>query len=151
MLLVSVCAMDSQRSPVRMLKYLRFLTLDPSANHELGFPDETIPSSPSRQSTCRIAVKLEVSNNEDTNTNWGAGMSRADLTCSDLREANLQGADVSGACLFQASLCAADLRRVTFYGSNLSGADLTDARCPGTDFRKANLRWATMPDGTTRD
>jgi uncharacterized protein YjbI with pentapeptide repeats len=74
-----------------------------------------------------------------------------DLTGGDLREAFLRGADVSGACLVRASLCATDLRGATFYGSDLSGADLTDAECGSTDFRKANLRWATMPDGTTQE
>ena len=43
---------------------VRFLTLDPSAQHALGFLDENTPRSPSRQSKVLNCRAVEVTNNE---------------------------------------------------------------------------------------
>ncbi len=53
---------------------------------------------------------------------------------TDLREANLWGADLREADLREANLWKADLREANLWGADLWGADLREA-----DLREANL------------
>lgn len=74
----------------------------------------------------------------------GTNLSGADLCTADLREANLLGADVS-----RARLNAADLSWANIASTNLRGADLTEAKLRWADLRltmliKANLSGATF-------
>ena len=64
----------------------------------------------------------------------GTNLSKANLFQADLRIANLQGANLREANLFKADLRVADLR-----GANLSQADLGGAYLFKADLRKANL------------
>ncbi|ECP2020639.1 pentapeptide repeat-containing protein [Salmonella enterica] len=57
--------------------------------------------------------------------------------------ADLRGADLRGAELFDANLCGADLRGANLRDANLCGADLR-----GADLRGANLCGADLPDLT---
>ncbi|EBB8134223.1 pentapeptide repeat-containing protein [Salmonella enterica] len=68
----------------------------------------------------------------------GANLSCADLSCADLRDANLRGADLS----------CADLSCANLYGANLRDADLYDADLSCADLRDANLYGANLPDLT---
>jgi uncharacterized protein YjbI with pentapeptide repeats len=56
-------------------------------------------------------------------------LSKAELTCADMRGANLAGA----------SLWRAEARQADFRGADLSSADFMRARLGGSDFREANL------------
>ena len=64
------------------------------------------------------------------------------ISCN-LREANLEGADLSDADLEGANLEGADLRYANLDGANLKGADLKGAKMNG-----AILCNTTMPDGS---
>jgi uncharacterized protein YjbI with pentapeptide repeats len=64
-----------------------------------------------------------------------------------LREANLEGTDLSGANLKGANLMHANLQKANLSGANLQGArlfgaDLQGANLVGTDLEKADLRRA---------
>ena len=63
--------------------------------------------------------------------------------CESLKEAvceaNLRGADLSGANLYGANLSGANLRE-----ANLSGANLREANLYGANLREANLRGANL-------
>ena len=61
-------------------------------------------------------------------------------------QADLRGADLSGAFLDQANLSGADLR-----GANLSGADLSGANLIGADLRGADLSGANLSDANLSD
>jgi uncharacterized protein YjbI with pentapeptide repeats len=68
---------------------------------------------------------------------------------ADLRGANLSGADLSeadlrGANLSDANLSEADLREADLSGANLSGANLREADLRGTNLREADLREADL-------
>ena len=74
----------------------------------------------------------------------GANLSGANLYEADLSRANLSGANLSGANLSSANLFRADL-----YGANLIGADLYRANLYGVnligaDFSRANLSRANL-------
>ena len=71
----------------------------------------------------------------------GADLSDADLQGTDLRSANLQGADLSDA----------DLQETDLRSANLQGADLSDADLQGTDLRSANLQGADLSDADLQD
>ena len=62
------------------------------------------------------------------------GGKRADLSWTDLREANLS----------EANLCKADLRRANLSEANLCKADLHDANLRGANLCRANLRGADL-------
>ncbi|EEB9537550.1 pentapeptide repeat-containing protein, partial [Salmonella enterica] len=62
--------------------------------------------------------------------------------------ANLCGADLRDANLFDANLCGANLRDANLCGANLCDADLRDADLRGADLRGANLCDADLPDLT---
>ena len=68
-----------------------------------------------------------------------ANLYEADLSGADLRRANLRGADLRGANLREADLRGADLS-----GADLRGADLRGADLSGADLRGANLREADL-------
>ena len=61
------------------------------------------------------------------------------LSGADLFDVNLVAADLRGADLGGANLNSADLSRADLSGANLLGADLSDANLCGTDFSNANL------------
>jgi len=68
-----------------------------------------------------------------------ADMQGADLTGANLRHADLRGADLRGANLTGADLIHANLRYADLRGANLTGANLR-----GADLRSANLTGANM-------
>ena len=84
----------------------------------------------------------------------GADLSGANLSGTFLSKANLYGADLSkanlyGADLSKANLYGADLSGTIFYGADLSkanlyGADLSGANLTGADLSKANLYGAIL-------
>ena len=67
-----------------------------------------------------------------------ARLANVDLRGTDLRGANLSGADLTSARFEGADLAGSDLR-----GANLSGADLTSVRFEGADLAGSDLRGAT--------
>ena len=64
-------------------------------------------------------------------------------------EADLRGADFSGAFLHYADFSLADLRNVNFSGAFLEGADFTNANVSGANFDGAFLK-CILEDGTNR-
>lgn len=79
----------------------------------------------------------------------GAGLYGADLYYTNLREANLCGADLrgtnmSGANLRRANMSGADLRGANLRGADLCCADLHGADLCGTDLRGADLCGAIL-------
>jgi uncharacterized protein YjbI with pentapeptide repeats len=88
-----------------------------------------------------LAVKLAIE--------AGAYLRGANLSCADLRDADLSGAnlscaDLSDADLSGASLSGADLSGADLSGAYLSGADLSGAYLRGADLRGANLSGASL-------
>lgn len=86
-------------------------------------------------------------------------LTRADLMCMNLEEANLSGAKLShvnltgadltkaqltGATLFNAELGATTLTMANFAGANLNSANLRGATANGADFSDANLGEANL-------
>jgi Pentapeptide repeats (8 copies) len=74
---------------------------------------------------------------------------RPDLREANLNEADLRGANLGGANLRRANLSEADLRRAKLGGANLRGAnldraDLFDANLQEADLRDANLGGANL-------
>ena len=69
----------------------------------------------------------------------GANLTGADLSYSDLRDANLTGADLRGAYLR-----GANLEGVNLEGANLTGADLRGAYLRGANLKGANLEGADL-------
>jgi uncharacterized protein YjbI with pentapeptide repeats len=74
---------------------------------------------------------------------------RANLSDTDLRDANLKYASLSGANLKYtnlsgANLSGANLRDADLYGANLSGANLKYANLMGANLSAANLRDADL-------
>jgi uncharacterized protein YjbI with pentapeptide repeats len=74
----------------------------------------------------------------------GANLSGAHLTSTDLREADLSGADLREAVLSSANLYKADLREADLRGANLSGADLSGTELISANLSSANLRGAVL-------
>jgi uncharacterized protein YjbI with pentapeptide repeats len=68
---------------------------------------------------------------------------------SDWGEADLRGADFSGAALLYADFSFADLTSVNFSGAFLEGADFTNANVRGANFDGAVLK-CILEDGTNR-
>ena len=64
----------------------------------------------------------------------------------ELRDADLQGADLRDANLWDADLQGADLRDANLQGANLQGAKLRDANLQGANLRDANLWDANLRD-----
>ena len=74
----------------------------------------------------------------------GTDLRSADLEGADLRYANLRGANLRSADLEGADLKSADLRYANLRGANLRGADLKSANLGGADLRGANLGGADL-------
>ena len=75
----------------------------------------------------------------------------ADLRGAYLRDANLQGADLQGAYLRDANLQGADLQRDYLRDADLRGAYLQGANLRDADLQDANLRDADLQDAYLRD
>ena len=74
----------------------------------------------------------------------GADLSGANLYGADLRDANLRGADLSRANLSRALLYGANLSRAFLYGANLRNANLRGADL-GDELLEALLRAQYIP------
>ncbi len=68
-----------------------------------------------------------------------ANLSGADHSGADLRETDLRGADLNGANLSEADLRGVDLSRANLSGANLSGANLSNAELRGINLSKTDL------------
>jgi uncharacterized protein YjbI with pentapeptide repeats len=75
--------------------------------------------------------------------NW-AGLFEADLSGADLRKANLRGAMLAWAGLYQADLRGADLQGASLVETDFSGANLTDCSIFGISA------WALKLEGATQ-
>ena len=75
---------------------------------------------------------------------WIAGKDGGE--CADLSGANLRDADLYDADLRGANLYDADLRWATLRGANLYDANLSCANLSGANLRYANLRCANLRD-----
>ena len=85
---------------------------------------------------------------------WPAESNKDGKPPPDLREANLQGVNLSGAALYRArltnalldqtNLSGADLRRADFSGAHLWGADLIGTNLWVADLRRAYLLGANL-------
>ena len=74
----------------------------------------------------------------------GANLSRTDLSRADLSETNLRETNLSRADLSETNLRGADLRETNLSRANLRGANLRWADLRGADLREANLREADL-------
>ncbi|EAQ6501444.1 pentapeptide repeat-containing protein [Salmonella enterica] len=74
----------------------------------------------------------------------GANLFDANLCGANLRGANLCDANLCGANLCGANLCGANLRGAELFDANLRGADLRGANLYGADLCGANLRGANL-------
>ena len=72
------------------------------------------------------------------------GGEKANLRGANLRDADLWDADLRGANLRDADLWGANLRDANLRGANLWGANLRDANLRDADLRGANLRDADL-------
>ena len=74
--------------------------------------------------------------------------------CESLKEAvceaNLRGADLSGANLYGANLREANLYGANLYGANLRGANLREANLRGANLSGANLYRANLREANLR-
>ena len=75
-----------------------------------------------------------------------ADLRKADLSAAHLHEANLYQADLRKAYLYWTHLSNADLNRAKLYGADLTGADLTGASLRGADLSKADLCGAILSE-----
>ncbi|EAO9733343.1 pentapeptide repeat-containing protein [Salmonella enterica] len=75
---------------------------------------------------------------------FDANLCGANLRGANLCDANLCGANLRGANLCDANLCGADLRGADLRGANLYGADLCGANLRGANLRGANLCGADL-------
>ncbi|EIL4666722.1 pentapeptide repeat-containing protein [Salmonella enterica] len=73
-----------------------------------------------------------------------ANLCGANLRGAELFDANLCGANLRGAELFDANLCGANLRGANLCGANLCGANLRGANLCGANLCGANLRGANL-------
>ena len=80
----------------------------------------------------------------------GANLRGADLWDADLRGANLRGADLRGADLRDADLRGANLRGADLWDADLRDADLRGANLWDADLRGANLWGANLWDADLR-
>ena len=76
---------------------------------------------------------------------WEADLRDANLWEADLRGANLWRADLRGADLWGADLRGADLRGANLWEANLWRADLWRADLRGADLREADLDYSCWP------
>jgi len=74
----------------------------------------------------------------------GANLSGAELFQANLSGTNLLGANLSGANLRSADLSSAELWEVNLSGANLDGANLSGANLDGANLSGADLRSANL-------
>ncbi|TWT90530.1 Secreted effector protein PipB [Pseudobythopirellula maris] len=70
------------------------------------------------------------------------------LMCADLRDADLSGADMYWVSLFEANLERADLRGASLRGGNIIDANFAYTKLQGADFGRDNLNGMTDVTGT---
>ncbi|MCI4661362.1 MAG: pentapeptide repeat-containing protein [Neomegalonema sp.] len=73
-----------------------------------------------------------------------ADLKGADFTGAQLSQTDLSGADLSGALLQGAWLDQADLSGARLIGAQLSQARMSDARLPAAQLDQADLSWSTL-------
>ena len=74
-----------------------------------------------------------------------ANLSGADLRWANLYEANLSGSNLRGSDLCEANLSGANLRETDLSEANLRGADLRGANLRGANLRGADLNFSAFP------
>jgi uncharacterized protein YjbI with pentapeptide repeats len=74
----------------------------------------------------------------------GANLSKSIFNEAELGKANLQGANLQEAILIGTSLREANLQRADLRKANLQRADLREANLQGADLREANLQGADL-------
>ncbi len=92
-------------------------------------------------SDVRAAVLQAVTANANLS---GADLSGARLLQANLSGANLSRAALSGADLSRTSLYGADLSRANLSRTNLYGANLSRTNLSGANLSRANLSWASL-------
>jgi uncharacterized protein YjbI with pentapeptide repeats len=108
-------------------------------------PDSLDRNPPTAEAIARYRTALHT---------WRTARAAAEGFRPDLRQTNLQAADLSGlvlsgcrldgARLEGARLCATHLDGASLRDARLDGADLTAARLPGADLRRASLEAAVL-------
>jgi uncharacterized protein YjbI with pentapeptide repeats len=78
--------------------------------------------------------------------NQGMGQMRTDLSNANLEKAVLSGADFNRSLMAFCNLRGADLRGTNFFRVKLGGADLTGADVTGADFAEADLEGTVFRD-----
>lgn len=118
----------------------------------------TLPAWANDQENVNPNCRLEA----ETNCGWGEfrkiqapgkDLHDGQFMATRFDEANLAGADFSGAHMQLANLHKADLRKANFEGAhlhavNLTGADLSGANLTGVNFLDANLEGANLKGAT---
>jgi len=96
-----------------------------------------------------LAALCELKRCQHSGRSGGLGLANltgADLSGADLFEANLYGADLSWANLYGTNLTRADVSVANLYGTNLTIADLAGADLAEADLTRANLTRADLAE-----
>ncbi len=91
-----------------------------------------------------VLFEFEKEDNTVKDTVVEANLRGANLTGADLSEANLTGADLSEANLSGADLNGADLSGADLSGAGLRGANLSEADLRGASLYRADLRGTSL-------
>ena len=99
--------------------------------------EEDIPTLPAKMPTDIQAILTVIGRRETTGENRGNGL--LDLTHTQLAEANLQAANLTGV-----NLQGANLQGAVLYEANLTPAVLAEAKLFGASFQAADMRGAYL-------
>lgn len=149
---------NSDTTPTPLVQQLLATKKCPGCNLQNANLNDSILVGASLSQSNLEGAKLLAANLQNANLHK-ANLKRVYLRSSNLKganlqEANLEGADVSNAQLQGANLKGANLEGVRLVTSNLEGANLEGANLKGTEIgantklERANLKGATMPDGS---
>lgn len=80
----------------------------------------------------------------------GEQLQNLNFDLSDMRQANLEGADCSGASFHRAALAKANMRDAIFDGASINDADLMSADLRNASFRNATFRLVDLQSADLR-